>query len=84
MIKVNDKELNKVVGGVIFDARNISGADPDRPFEILDNYNGNCLGRYPTKEAAIIEAVRRWGGKNERDIQEVDVYEVMRMRGGHL
>ena len=84
MTKINDETLEKVNGGVIFDARGICGADPNRPFEVLDNWNGNCLGRYPTKEAAIIDTIKKWGGKNERDIQEVDVYEVMRMRGGHL
>ncbi len=34
--KINDEELNNVSGGLIFNAQNILGADPNRHFEVLD------------------------------------------------
>lgn len=34
--KINDDELDKAVGGLIFNAQNISGSDKNNPYEVLD------------------------------------------------
>ena len=79
--KVSDADMGEVSGGVIFNSQGISGADAYNYWELLDNNNGNVLGRYHTREDACIDAVRRFGGNNPRDIQEVGWDEVRRLRG---
>ena len=39
--KLGDDQLEEVTGGVIFNASGIIGSDPNMPWEVLDNRNGN-------------------------------------------
>ena len=52
MNKINDSDLDNISGGLIFNASNISGSDPARPWEVLDNKNGNVLQRFTTQADA--------------------------------
>ena len=36
MNRLSDDELDKVSGGYIFDATNIPGSNPERPWQIID------------------------------------------------
>ena len=58
---INDNELNEVSGGLIFDARPVAGADPNNPWEVIDNKTGRVLDRCPTKEAAVYTAQSKYG-----------------------
>ena len=81
MRALSDDTLEQVAGGVIFDASGISGSDAYYNWEVLDNNNGNVINRYHTKEEAIVDTVKRFGGNNPRDIQEVGWDEVRHLRG---
>ncbi len=35
-MRIKDEDIEKITGGLIFYAGNINGADPNRPFEVLD------------------------------------------------
>ena len=37
--KLGDEQLEEVTGGVIFNSSGIIGADPNNPWEVLDNRN---------------------------------------------
>ena len=56
--KLGMNELDTVGGGAIFDASEIKGSDPNRPWEVLDD-NGNIVVfdgeelRFKTREEAI-------------------------------
>ncbi len=69
MNKMNDSDLGNVTGGLIFNASNISGSDPLRPWEVIDNKNGNVLDRFATRAEA--EARARQFGSNEYNVMEV-------------
>ena len=47
--KISENELDSVAGGRIFNATGISGSDPQRPYEVIDNHNGNVLGRFGSR-----------------------------------
>ena len=76
---VSDEELDQVAGGVIFDASNIYGADPARPWEVLDNQNGNVLARFTNRKDAE-DCAKQWGS-NPLNTLEVDWAQVCYLRG---
>ena len=51
--KMTDEELDNVGGGLIFNARNIVGSDPNNPFEVLDDRTGDVLARANTYDLAV-------------------------------
>ena len=53
MNKINDEALENVNGGLIFNAKNISGSDPKNPFEVLDDKTGDVLARAANYDAAV-------------------------------
>ena len=76
---VSDEELDKVAGGVIFNASNIYGADPSNPWEVLDNSNGNVIARFNNKNDAV--ACAKSFGSNPMNALEVDWAQVCFLRG---
>ena len=77
---INDEELANVSGGLIFDASNIFGADPTHPWEVLDNHNGNVLGRF-TNITDAQNFVRANWGDDPANTMPVDWSQVCYLRG---
>ncbi len=75
---INDDALEGVSGGLIFNASNISGADPNNPFEVLDDSNGQVLARANSYDQARQYAEHM--GKST-DYTE-DWNRVQKLRGG--
>ena len=80
MKQLNDNDLDEVVGGRILNATGMPGSDINNPWEIVDNKTGATLYRYNCKEAAIVDAVRKWGGSNYDDIRDITQDEVIAKR----
>ncbi|MCR5405982.1 MAG: hypothetical protein K6E88_04285 [Lachnospiraceae bacterium] len=55
--KIANEELDNVSGGLIFNAKNIIGSDPNNPFEVLDDRTGDVLARANTYDLAVQYAV---------------------------
>ena len=49
--RVDDSVLDGVTGGVLFNASGISGADPSKPWEVLDDHSGNNIYLNGQKQA---------------------------------
>ena len=77
--KLVDEQLEEVTGGVIFNSSGIIGADPNNPWEVLDNRNGNVLCRFNNKADAERQAKSYGGGA--MDSLEVDWNQVLKLRG---
>ena len=41
MSRLSDDKLDKVSGGIAFNDNNVSGADPSKPWEIIDDKGRN-------------------------------------------
>ncbi|HAG69622.1 MAG TPA: hypothetical protein DCL38_06585 [Lachnospiraceae bacterium] len=80
---LNDEELNAVSGGFLFNASGIQGSDPNHPWEVIDNTNGNVLGRFSSQQEATIWAVKSFGGMNTDDITQINWDNVQRLRSGY-
>ncbi|MBO4904736.1 MAG: hypothetical protein J5367_05900 [Lachnospiraceae bacterium] len=80
--KLNDSELENVSGGFIFNATNISGSDPMRPWEVIDNKNGNVLNRFGTKAEA--EACARSYGSLTYNAMEINWNDVCSLRSNPI
>ena len=65
---LSESELENVAGGLIFDASNIFGADPTHPWEVLDNHNGNVLGRFTNITDAQNFVRANWGDDPENTL----------------
>ena len=50
--RINDDALDEVSGGAIFCSKGIMGADPNNPWEVLDD-KGNVVGRFNNRNDAI-------------------------------
>ena len=83
MNKMNDSDLENVSGGLIFNASNISGADPTRPWEVLDNKNGNVLQRF-TNQTDAENWVRNTYGNNALNTAKVDWNYVQALRSNPI
>lgn len=79
---MNDEALDNVTGGLIFNASNISGSDPNRPWEVIDNKNGNVLARFASKDDAIANA-KQYGG-NPYNVMETDWNTVVSLRNNPI
>jgi hypothetical protein len=77
---MTDEELKNLSGGVIFNATGIIGSDPYNPWELIDNYNGNVLARFRTKEDAIRFSHEKYGYGNAEDTWEVNWDQVCALR----
>ncbi|MCR5222864.1 MAG: hypothetical protein K6D90_08375 [Lachnospiraceae bacterium] len=77
---LTDEELEGVAGGLIFDASNIYGADPTHPWEVLDNHNGNVLGRF-TNITDAQNYVRSMWGNDPENTMPVNWDQVCYLRG---
>ena len=64
--KIDDNDLENVSGGVLFNSTGISGADPEKPWEVLDDHTGEIIyfnGKkqvFKTRKEAI-DAAKRLG-----------------------
>ena len=75
---IDDDALEGVSGGEIFNASNIAGADPNNPFEVLDDSNGQVLAR-----ANSYEQARRYAEHMGQSIEYTDDWNrVQKLRGG--
>ncbi len=72
--EVNDEMLEGASGGVIFDASQVTGSDPNNPWEVLDDTNGSVLGRFATKTDAAKFAAQN--GKNHMTVSWDQVQEL--------
>ena len=77
---MTDEELRSLSGGVIFNASGIIGADPYNPWELIDNYNGNVIARFRTKEDAIRYSHDKYGYDNAMDTLEINWDQVCSLR----
>ncbi len=83
MKKMNDIKLENIIGGLIFNASNIIGADPANPWEVLDNKNGNVLMRFSNPTDAV-NWVRNTYGDNALNTAQVDWSYVQALRGNPI
>ena len=77
---INENDLDQVNGGRILNATGMAGCDINNPWEIVDNVTGQTLYKYNCKEAAIVDAVKKWGGSNYDDIRDITQDEVIAKR----
>ena len=77
---LTDEEIRNISGGLILNATGISGADPYNPWELIDNYNGNVLARFSSKEDAIKYSHDKYGYGNAMDTWEVSWDQVCNLR----
>ena len=77
---INENDLDRVNGGRILNATGMAGCDINNPWEIVDNVTGQTLYKYKCKEAAIVDAVKKWGGSNYDDIRDITQDEVIAKR----
>ena len=77
---ISEKDLDRVNGGRILNATGMAGCDINNPWEIVDNVTGQTLYKYNCKEAAIVDAVKKWGGSNYDDIRDITQDEVIAKR----
>ncbi len=77
---INENDLDRVNGGRILNATGMAGCDINNPWEIVDNVTGQTLYRYNCKDAAIVDAVKKWGGSNYDDIRDITQDEVIAKR----
>lgn len=80
--KLNAEELGNVSGGFVFNAQNISGADPANPWEVIDNKNGNVLARFPSKQQAVAKAQSY--GSNPYNGMDIDWDGVCKLRSNPI
>ena len=77
---LNEQDLSQVSGGRILYAAGLPGSDINNPWEIVDNRTGQTLYKYNCKEAAIVDAVKKWGGNDYNDVKDISQNEVMQLR----
>ena len=77
---ISENDLDRVNGGRILNATGMAGCDINNPWEIVDNVTGQTLYRYNCKEAAIVDAVKKWGGSNYDDVRDITQDEVIAKR----
>ena len=78
--KLTDEELDGISGGMIFNATGRPEADPFNPWEIINNNNGEILGRFPNRDAACEYAKRVYGKYDNYNTLEVPWETVDRLR----
>ncbi|MBR2275902.1 MAG: hypothetical protein IJ873_07580 [Lachnospiraceae bacterium] len=77
--RISDVSLDNVSGGMVFNnTSGIDGADPDFPWEVLDNNNCRILGKFPSRDIACEFA--KGLGSNSYNSMEVDWDTVQRLR----
>lgn len=77
---LSNEDMEKVSGGRILNAAGMPGCDMNNPWEIVDNKTGQTLYRYNCKEAAIVDAVKKWGGYDYNDVRDISQDEVIALR----
>ncbi len=81
--KIHDAELDNVSGGLLFNASNIIGSDPSRPWEVLDNKNGNVIQRFSNENDARNWVINTYGS-NALNTANVDWDYVQALRSNPI
>ena len=76
--KVRDEELNEVAGGMIFNSINSPDYDPNYPWEVINNNNGEVLAKFSNPGQAF-EYAKRFG-PDAYNTMQVDWLTVERLR----
>ncbi len=76
--KISDEVLNDVAGGMILNSLDTPDYDPAFPWEVIDNNNGQILGKFAT-EGQAIEYAKRFG-PDSYNTQKTDWGTVERLR----
>lgn len=75
-----EDSLENIAAGRILNATGMPGSDINNPWEIVDNKTGATLYRYNCKEAAIVDAVKKWGGNDYDDVRDISQAEAIALR----
>ncbi len=76
--KLSDDESDSVSGGFLFNSKGISGADPDKPWEVIDGNTGETLARFNSWDEAKKDANKR--NISYKEIKWEDLYDLRNMR----
>ncbi len=76
--KLNDNELENVSGGMIVYAEGLPEFDPAFPWEVVENNNCRCLGKFPDRDSACYYA--KSFGPESYNAQITDIETVQRLR----
>ena len=74
--EMDDSRLEGISGGVLFNAAGIIGADPNNPWEVLDDKTGNVIARFPNRHDALAAT-----GKFSENHMEITWDQVQQLRG---
>lgn len=77
--KLDDDALENVSGGYLFYAGQISGADPNKPWEVIDNHNGSVIDRFSNRSDA--ERRARDFGSEPANTMEINWTQLQQLRG---
>ena len=80
--RIDDKELENVSGGFIFNSTGIAGADPWNNWEVIDNKTGDVISRFHTKEEALACAGSFHG--SAYDTMEIKWDDLCNLRNNHV
>ena len=72
--EIKDSELEKPAGGYVLDAKEVAGV-PELPYEVIDDSNGEVLGRYKTLDEA-----KDWANKKGQTSKSISYNTVSSMR----
>ena len=78
MSQIREEELDNISGGMVVYADGLPEFDPANPWEVVENNNCRCLGKFPTRDAACYYA-KSFGPESYND-QITDIPTVLRIR----
>lgn len=78
-IALDDKDLEQVAGGLVFDATGLPECEIGRPWEVLHNNTGEVLSRWSTQWEAC-EAAKKYNSGSVYDTQLCTIEEVNYLR----
>ena len=78
MEKLTVDNLNEVNGGMVVYAQGLPEFDPNCPWEVVENNNCRCLGKFPTQDLACRYA--KSFGPESYNAQLTDIPTVLRLR----
>ena len=78
MEKLVATDLENVTGGMVVYAEGLPEYDPAFPYEVVENNNCRCLGKFPN-QAAACEYAKSFGPESY-NAQLTDVPTVLRLR----
>ncbi len=76
--KLDEYDLNSISGGMVVFAQGLPEFDPNCPWEVVQNDNCRCLGKFPTQDLACQYA--KSFGPASYNAQLTDIPTVERLR----